>query len=111
MIKNWEKEFDKIKPQLYLELSPLIKNKRKLLEILVPYEYQAKQFIKDFANSLLDELEMEDNSLETEEKCETFLDHDISWDGNYYTCEKCGEQFKSVKNNNSKIKSLRELLK
>jgi len=77
--------------------------------------HKTKRFIEDVLQEkdkefieILDSLKIKDNSLKYGKECKTFIDHEPNWDGNFYTCSKCGEQFKSVKEINQKIEDIKK---
>ena len=43
--------------------------------------------------------------------CTFFADHEPVWDGNYYTCAKCGQEFVKAKEINKTLSDLQQALK
>ena len=82
-LKNWEEKFDNLRNDCVYSAPEIIKDRY-------------KQFIKDFAKTLLDELEMEMKT--------------TSPTGNIMSDSVVDGYNGAVKENNSKIKSLRDLL-
>lgn len=55
--------------------------------------------------------ERKENNLISSEKCECYLDHQPVWDGNYFTCKKCGKEFVPATYVNQALADIKSILK
>jgi len=82
-------------------------------EVMKIYE---DKIINDFREDLIEKIEKEkveihDLPADNEGKYESLLDHEIVWDGNYYTCRRCGIEFVPAKWVNITLQKAIEIIK
>ena len=77
------------------KIHPGIKSKKFCIasdDIENDFAFCQRQIIEEVENEI-ENSKRESNSLESKDSCKNYIEHQPIWDGNYYTCAKCGIEF------------------